>query len=263
MTSRSNKPSAAIQVGIVAVVAIVGGLFLTMEPLPPAGPETTEAATVASGLSASVVPPTTVQPPSLEDVPAAVRTALLAPTACGGTAPTFFPEMQFSAPVNQGIDSPLSAVLHTSCGNITIELDPSISPLSVNSFVFLASEGYFEGQIVHRLVTNFVLQGGDPTGTGAGGPGYTIQDEFPSIGTSYPVGTVAMAKSGLPNSTGSQFFIVLAAAPHLGSQDGLMFNVLGHVTDGFEVLEAINALEVGPSGGPAQSLYLEGVDILP
>ena len=263
MTSRSNKSSTPIWVGIIAVVAIVGGLLFTREPAPSAEPETTEAATVASETPATVAPATTLQLPSLEDVPTAVRTALLAPTACGGIAPTSFPEMQFSAPVDQGIDSPLSAVLRTSCGEITIELDPSVSPLSVNSFVFLANEGYFGSQIVHRLVTNFVFQGGDPTGTGTGGPGYTIQDEFPPIGTPYPVGTVAMAKSGLPNSTGSQFFIVLADAPHLGSQDGLMFNVLGRVTDGFDVLEAINALEVGPSGGPAQSLYLEGVDILP
>ena len=262
MTSRSGKSSTPIWVGIIGVVVIVGGFLLTRDPAPSVETETTEASTVASAPSATLAPRTAVELPSLEGVPQAVRTALLAPTACGGTAPTSFAEMQFTAPVDQDLDSPLSAVLHTSCGNITIELDPSASPLSVNSFVFLVNEGYFQGQIIHRLVTNFVFQGGDPTGTGTGGPGYTIQDEFPPIGTSYPVGTVAMAKSGLPNSTGSQFFIVLADSPHLGSQDGLMFNVLGHVTDGFEVLEAIKALEVGASG-PLQSLYLEGVDILP
>ncbi len=262
MTSRSGKSSTPIWIGAIALVLIVGGLFLTREPATETEPDITEAATVATDPPATAAPPTTVALPSLEDVPPTVRAALLAPTACDAAAPTAFAEMQYVAPVDQGVDGPLSAVLHTSCGDITIELDPSISPLSVNSFVFLANQGYFQGQIVHRLVTNFVFQGGDPTGTGTGGPGYTIQDEFPAIGTSYPVGTVAMAKSGLPNSTGSQFFIVLADSPHLGSQDGLMFNILGHVTEGFEVLEVINALEVaGPA--PVQSLYLEGVDILP
>jgi peptidyl-prolyl cis-trans isomerase B (cyclophilin B) len=260
MTNRRSTSSTPIWIGIIAVVVIVGGLILTRDSATPTEPANTEAATADS--EPLTRPPTTVRLPSLEDVPPAVRAALLSPTACDAAAPTSFAEMQFVAPVDQGVDGPLSAVLHTSCGDVTIELDPSISPLSVNSFVFLANEGYFQGQIVHRLVTNFVFQGGDPTGTGTGGPGYTIQDEFPPIGTAYPVGTVAMAKSGLPNSTGSQFFIVLADAPHLGSQDGLMFNILGHVTEGFEVLEAINALEVaGPA--PVQSLYLEGVDILP
>lgn len=257
-TQKSNR-NLGIVLGVVALIA--ASIFLTRDK--PAEIETpvTVAATTVTQAPAEVEPPTTFSPVQV-DAPLAVQQALLAPTACGAQAPTNFPQMQFDAPEDQEITGPLTAVISTSCGDITIELDPSISPESVNSFVFLSRAGFFDGQLMHRLITDFVVQGGDPTAQGTGGPGYTIVDEFPALGTSYPVGTVAMAKAGAPNSTGSQFFIVLGDSPHLGSADGLMFNILGHVTDGMDVVEAINALEIGGTGS-ADSLYLERVEILP
>jgi cyclophilin family peptidyl-prolyl cis-trans isomerase len=252
-TKPVQHPKGRLAVFVVLVGVVFGACTATEE--------SSEADVLAPTIQ-STVALSAAELEALENVPDAVRTALLAPTACGGTAPTSFPQMQFDAPIDQGISGSLTAVIHTSCGDITIDLDPSVSPQSVNSFVFLANEGYFDGQVIHRVVTDFVFQGGDPTATGIGGPGYTIVDEFPPVGTEYPVGTVAMAKSGAPNSTGSQFFVVLADSPHLGSQEGLMFNVLGQVTEGLAVLEAINDLEVGGAGS-VLSLYLEGVEITP
>src|SRR5919197_3924861 len=98
-----------------------------------------------------------------------------------------------------------TATIDTSCGKITIELDPKAAPKTVNNFVFLANQKFFDGLTFHRVVKDFVIQGGDPQGTGSGGPGYEFADELPKDG--YKLGSLAMANSG-PNTNGSQFFIV-------------------------------------------------------
>jgi len=128
-----------------------------------------------------------------------------------------------------------TAVLDTNHGQITIELDPERSPQTVNNFVFLAREGYYDGVTFHRVVPGFVIQGGDPTGTGSGGPGYKFRDELEGAG-SYDRGVVAMANAG-PNTNGSQFFICLknAGLPHA-------YTIFGKVTDGMEAVDAIAAL---------------------
>ena len=134
-----------------------------------------------------------------------------------------------------------SATLETSCGTIVIALDADAAPIAVNNFVFLAREGFYDGLRFHRVVTGFVIQGGDPEGDGRGGPGYTFPDELPDDG--YPAGSVAMVNSG-PDTNGSQFFIVTGAAelPNVYSR-------FGTVTRGLDVARAIEAF-ADPNADP-------------
>ncbi|KAB8142533.1 peptidylprolyl isomerase [Chloroflexia bacterium SDU3-3] len=127
------------------------------------------------------------------------------------------------------------ATITTPRGDIEVKLRPDIAPETVNNFVFLARDGYYDGVTWHRVLPNFMAQTGDPTGTGAGGPGYTIKDEFsPSISFDKP-GFLAMAKTSAPNSAGSQFFITTAPATWL---DG-GYTIFGEVTKGQEIVDAI------------------------
>ena len=185
------------------------------------------------------------------------------PTACGASAPAPAVAMQFDAPGDAGVAAPVQVVVHTSCGDITLELDPALAPETVNSFVFLARQGYFDGTVSHRVVPGFVFQAGDPTATGAGNPGYSLPDEFPAAGFTYVRGTLAMAKSTLPNSAGSQFFIAL------GDIDlPPKYTVFGRVLDGFDALEAIAAVPLAPNppdpvnSRPLETIYLERVEVV-
>jgi cyclophilin family peptidyl-prolyl cis-trans isomerase len=128
----------------------------------------------------------------------------------------------------------LDATLHTSHGDIAISLHPQRSPMTVNNFVFLAREGFYDGVIFHRVVPDFVIQGGDPTGTGTGGPGYRFADEIDGPGA-YRRGTVAMANAGR-NTNGSQFFICLDDVGLAHS-----YTIFGTVTSGMDAVDAIAA----------------------
>jgi cyclophilin family peptidyl-prolyl cis-trans isomerase len=131
------------------------------------------------------------------------------------------------------------ALVETNCGSFTITLDPKTSPKATASFATLANAGYFDNTIFHRIVRGFVIQGGDPTATGTGGPGYTTVDP-PKAGTRYTKGVVAMAKSAAEprGAAGSQFFVVT------GDDIGLApdYAVIGRVTDGLDVVERIGRL---------------------
>ena len=139
-----------------------------------------------------------------------------------------------------------TATIQTNHGDMVIELFPKDAPISVNNFVFLAREGFYDGVIFHRIIADFMIQGGDPTGTGSGGPGYRFQDE--PVTKPYVRGTLAMANAG-PNTNGSQFFIV-----HKDAGLPPSYNVFGLLTQGFEVLDALAAVGVG---GPQRSDPLE------
>ena len=147
-----------------------------------------------------------------------------------------------------------TATLDTNHGPITIALDPDRAPQTVNNFVFLAREGFYDGVIFHRVIPGFVIQGGDPTGTGSGGPGYKFRDELDKPG-SYSRGTVAMANAG-PNTNGSQFFVVLGKAglPHA-------YTIFGEVTDGMDAVDSIAALKTR-SERPVEDAVIHGVTIL-
>ncbi len=140
-----------------------------------------------------------------------------------------------------------TAILDTTMGTIEIELLPKVAPRTVNSFVFLSKEGYFDDLIFHRVVKDFVLQSGDPLGNGTGGPGYAFADELGS-GLSYEPGMVAMANSG-PNTNGSQFFICSGEGCR-GLNNMPNYSIFGKVIKGMEVVQQINTVEVdyAPSG---------------
>jgi cyclophilin family peptidyl-prolyl cis-trans isomerase len=182
------------------------------------------------------------------------------PAACGAETPPPAMELQYEAPGDQEAGDTVTATITTSCGDIVVSLDPGAAPETVNSFVFLAEQGFFDGTVSHRVVPGFVIQAGDPTGTGRGGPGYVIPDEFPAEST-YHRGTVAMANAG-PGTTGSQFFVVLADAP-LPPE----FSILGTVIDGMDVADRIAQVPLGtsPSTGeqstPLETVYLETVTV--
>jgi peptidyl-prolyl cis-trans isomerase B (cyclophilin B) len=144
----------------------------------------------------------------------------------------------------------------TNCGTIIVSLDGKHAPHTVNSFAFLSGKGYFNDTPCHRLTTAgiFVLQCGDPTGTGTGGPGYTIPDENLK-GATYPAGTVAMANAG-PNTGGSQFFFVYADTPLPAS-----YTPFGHVTAGLSVLQRIAKAGSDNSGGQGDGHPLQPVVI--
>jgi cyclophilin family peptidyl-prolyl cis-trans isomerase len=162
-------------------------------------------------------------------------------TSCGGKT------MQWSTPPAMAIDQNKSytANMETNYGPIVIQLFPKDAPLAVNSFVFLARQKFFDGIKFHRIVKGFVIQGGDPTGTGSGGPGYKFADE--KVTRDYLAGTLAMANSG-PNTNGSQFFICLA---DLTGRLPKNYTIFGIVTAGLDVVQKIGNLPVtvNPSMG--------------
>ena len=151
-----------------------------------------------------------------------------------------------------------TAVVRTSCGEFTITLDPASSPRAVASFVALAEDGYFDGTYFHRIVPGFVIQGGDPTGTGTGGPGYSTVDR-PAAGTSYERGVVAMAKTAAeaPGTAGSQFFIVTADDAGLPAE----YAVVGKVTGGLDVVQRIGTLGDPTTELPTQPVVIDDVRI--
>jgi cyclophilin family peptidyl-prolyl cis-trans isomerase len=145
----------------------------------------------------------------------------------------------------------------TSCGSFTITLDPELAPKTAASLVALANAGYFDDTIFHRVVPGFVIQGGDPTQSGGGGPGYSTVDVPPS-GSAYTHGVVAMAKSGVepPGTSGSQFFVVTGADAGLPPE----YAIVGEVTDGLDTVLRIDALGVG-DGPPSQPVVVSSVTV--
>ena len=127
----------------------------------------------------------------------------------------------------------------TERGNIVIELYPQHAPKTVNNFVFLAREGFYDGLIFHRVIRDFMIQGGDPTGSGRGGPGYKFEDETSGNPLKHGTGYLSMANSG-PNSNGSQFFITHSPQSHLDGKH----TVFGNVIEGMDVVNAINQGDV-------------------
>jgi cyclophilin family peptidyl-prolyl cis-trans isomerase len=154
-----------------------------------------------------------------------------------------------------------TAVMKTSCGDITIALDPATAPQTVNSFVTLAKSGFYDGTYFHRIITDFVDQGGDPTGTGNGGPGYQLPDEPPANG--YEAGSVAMANAGT-GTTGSQFFLVVSksGAEQLGTSPPYKYSALGTMdAASLKVAKKINTFGNSTTGAPSQKVYVLSVDV--
>jgi cyclophilin family peptidyl-prolyl cis-trans isomerase len=250
--------------GLVALVVLLVGVNVLLGGEEDPGP----------GSSPSVSP-TATPSPSAEP---GTQTGTVTPTAatesgevaCGAEEPAGAgkPKPQFAGPPPMRIDrkATYTATMETSCGTIVIRLDPKRAPQTVNSFVFLARQGYFDGQYFHRLDTSIdVIQGGDPSGTGADGPGYAIPDELKG-NESYTPGTLAMANAG-PNTGGSQFFII--TGPSGRNLDGNPnYTIFGTILEGLDVARRIQALPiVDPESQdlsgqrPAKAVYIERVTV--
>ena len=147
-----------------------------------------------------------------------------------------------------------SATLHTNHGDIEIAFQPERSPQAVNNFVFLARDGFYDGVIFHRVISGFMVQGGDPTGTGRGGPGYQFRDELEGS-PGYARGTVAMANAG-PNTNGSQFFI---CHDNVGLPNA--YTIFGEVTAGMDVVDTIAQNPTGPQDRPIEPVTINAVTI--
>jgi peptidylprolyl isomerase len=172
-----------------------------------------------------------------------------------GSAPR---KQEFPAPPEFGIDSAkrYTATIDTSLGEMVVALDASAAPKTVNNFVFLAAQHYYDSVIFHRVINGFMCQGGDPTGTGRGGPGYRFDDELPKPGR-YEVGSVAMANAG-PNTNGSQFFIV--SGP---SGVGLppLYSLFGKVVKGLDVLDTMQRVPVNSQDRPNDDVVINSVTV--
>lgn len=145
---------------------------------------------------------------------------------------------------------------------IRIELDAEAAPLTVENFVNLVNEGFYDGLIFHRVIPGFMIQGGDPDGTGGGGPGHNIKGEFKANGWDNPIkhdrGVISMARTGDPNSAGSQFFIMHEDSPHLDGQ----YAAFGHVVEGIEAVDTIANVKTGRSDRPVEDVVIESIRIV-
>ena len=175
------------------------------------------------------------------------------------------PAADGSSPKTQRFDGPPPMVIDpakrytaevvTSKGTLTIALDANAAPKTVNNFVFLSRWHYYDGIVFHRIIPGFMLQGGDPEGSGRGGPGYRFEDELPAPGR-YEIGSLAMANAG-PNTNGSQFFIV--SGPD-GTALPPSYSLFGKVVNGLDVVKAIEAVG-SRSGKPSENVVIESVTV--
>lgn len=202
----------------------------------------------SSGTSTTVAEQTTLEPTTTVPLPSTVPGATLTgdtpcPSADGSSART----VMFAKAPPMCIDAAktYSAKIATSKGDITVSLDAAKAPQTVNNFVVLARYHYFDNTICHRIIQNFVVQCGDPTGTGSGpNPGYNIPDELPA--TPYAIGDLAMANTGSPNTGGSQFFIISGSD---GAKLPQSYSLFGKVTDGLDT--TVKALDAAHGPAPA------------
>lgn len=241
---RKNSIRTGILVGFVAVGVVVAALVS-------AGNDDT--GDVASGDSTSTTA-------AAESTTTSTANPAIAAIECNDTKPEKAGNgEQYDKAPEMAIDKTKKyvATFETSCGTFTAELDAKDAPVAANNFVFLAREGFYDGLKWHRVVPNFVIQGGDPEGTGSGGPGYDVAGEAPEDG--YKVGSLAAAKTGAdPAGTmGSQFFVVTGANGASLPGDYARFGI---VTEGIEVAQKLESFAQG-DGPPSRDLYILKVEI--
>jgi cyclophilin family peptidyl-prolyl cis-trans isomerase len=241
-----------IPLGVVLLIGLI--LILGRDN----GDDTDIADTVATTVVATTVPEASTSAGVTTSGAATSTTAVALPMPCPKEDGSSEKTQSFGAAPPMCIDPTKTYIadVATNKGGFTITFDATKAPQTVNNFVYLARYHYFDGVPCHRIIPNFVVQCGDPTGTGSGGPGYTFNDELPEAGE-YQLGSVAMANSG-PNTNGSQFFIItgdngMALDPN--------YSLFGQVTDGFE--GAVRAMEAAGTeeGEPTEPITLQTVTI--
>jgi cyclophilin family peptidyl-prolyl cis-trans isomerase len=235
---KSATRGRVIRIGVFAavIVALIAASIVLRRD------DETEVATPTPETTESTLPGTTAPPPPC-------------PAADGSSPKT----TAFAAPPAMCIDpaKTYTAKVTTTKGDYTIAFDTKAAPLAVNNFVFLARYHFYDGTPIHRIIPDFVVQSGDPTGTGSGGPGYKFADELPANAAAYTKGSVAMANSG-PNTNGSQFFIVLTnqwTAP-------VSYSLFGRVTEGLDTtVAALAAVGTPGDGKPSEAVTTTSVTI--
>jgi cyclophilin family peptidyl-prolyl cis-trans isomerase len=175
--------------------------------------------------------------------------------AADGSSPR---TQKFPEPPEIGIDPSkrYTATMDTSLGELVIALDPVAAPKTVNNFVFLARYHYYDGVTFHRIINGFVCQGGDPEGTGRGGPGYRFEDELPAPGR-YEIGSLAMANAG-PNTNGSQFFIISGSQ---GARLPPQYSLFGKVVKGLDVVEQMQSVKTDRNDRPVEDVVINSVTV--
>lgn len=157
--------------------------------------------------------------------------------------------------------NPVVTITMTSGDVMKAELYPEIAPNTVNNFISLVQKGFYDGLIFHRVISGFMIQGGDPQGTGMGGPGYSIKGEFAMNGVrndlKHTRGVLSMARSMMPNSAGSQFFIMHANAPHLDGQ----YAAFGKVVEGLDVVDKIASVRTGWQDKPVEEQKIQSMTV--
>jgi cyclophilin family peptidyl-prolyl cis-trans isomerase len=258
--SSNDQSQNAANTARAAASALPAGALSTAQALasavPPGGAATAQAA--ATG-AAPTVAAAASRAPSVAS----------AATTAGGAANASDPSSRnnkYKAPPAMTIDKAkkYTATIVTNKGTMKAELYADTAPITVNNFVFLAKDGFYDGVTFHRIVAGFVVQGGDPTGTGTGGPGYKFADEPIPANRNYEKGTLAMANSG-PNTNGSQFFICLDNLTAKGALPK-QYNLFGKVTDGLDTLDKILAVPrtMGSDGAqskPTEKVFMQTVTI--
>jgi cyclophilin family peptidyl-prolyl cis-trans isomerase len=229
---RSTTRKKVIRIGLIVVVALAAAFGLSRL----IGDDDDNVEASDSTLTTDVA--TTVAPSTIPG--ATITGETPCPAADGSSERT----SSFENPPPMCIDpaKTYTATIDTSEGSFTVALDAAAAPNTVNNFVVLSRYHFYDGLTFHRIIPGFVVQGGDPLGTGGGGPGYMIDDELPATIEDYTAGSLAMANSG-PNTSGSQFFVTLADT----GLDGPKYSLFGHVTEGFDT--TVKALETAGSEG--------------
>ena len=200
--------------------------------------------------------PDVIPTPRIADTP--TPAVLGTPTPVSAVTATGREIKQYASPPAMSIDpeGAYSADIQTNQGTISVELYAEDAPITVNNFVFLARQGFYDGVVFHRVIPNFMIQGGDPTGTGAAGPGYRFQDEIvPSLSFD-SAGILAMANAG-PNTNGSQFFITVAPTLHLTGGH----TIFGRVIAGQEVANAISNARTDRNNRPLEEVVIQHIEI--
>ena len=203
--------------------------------------------------------------------PSASESPAEATVACGGSVPADagVQKQTYNKAPKMTIDDKAvyTATITTSCGEIEVLLNQKAAPIGVNNFIFLSEEGFYDGLTFHRIVADFVIQGGDPKGDGTGGPGYGFKIETSPKATFDKAGVLAYANSG-PDSNGSQFFITLKPTPQLDPSPQGSFTIFGRVIKGFDVVREIGAISgtenpglPGENSVPTQTVYIESITI--
>jgi len=247
---RQRKRRAAIRrtVTIVVIVGVAIGIYALVSSGSKAKAKATATTTTTSTIPLPPAPTTLPGAHASSATQKAADTAAATGAGCPANPKTALTKPSWSTAPALTIDPTKTYVVtvQTDVGTFTASLDPNIAPKTVNSFVFLAKHDFFNCVIFHRVIQGFVIQGGDPTGTGSGGPGYEFADELPTKGPPYyPLASLAMANSG-KNTNGSQFFIIIGSQ---GEQLHASYSLFGQVTSGYDVISQI-AADGAPANDP-------------